>query len=68
MLPPNGSIALTISFECMLLHLSARFRILDQLSALIGGSIGLGTTVIFDAAQLARLFAAPLNALNWEED
>ena len=66
MRPPNGFIALPISFERALLHHSAHLLTHAQLHALIGVSIGL-EAVIIDAAQLAQLFAAPRNFRSPEE-
>jgi hypothetical protein len=54
--------------ERTLLHQSARLPILAQPPTLIGVSIGLGSPVIFAAAQLVRPLAAPLNVHDPEED
>jgi hypothetical protein len=51
-----------------LLHQSAHLPIPAQQPARSGVSIGLGSTVIFAAAQLVRPLAALLNVRNPEED
>jgi hypothetical protein len=55
-------------FKRMLLHQAARLHIPSQQRALGGVSIGLGTSMIFAAAQPVRPLAARLNARNPEED